>query len=59
MLLCFYLVGKLGSVIANVCVSLNSTCSASTGISPAYVLFGRESTLRLEHAVHAVTDGSV
>ena len=39
--------------------ALNSTCSASTGISPAYVLFGHEPTLPLEHAVHAVTDGPV
>ena len=36
---------------------LNSTCSASTGISPAYVLFSRKSSLPLEHAVCAVTDG--
>ena len=39
--------------------ALNSICSASTGISPAYVLFGCEPTLPLEHAVHAVTDGPV
>ena len=39
--------------------ALNSTCSASTGISPAYVVFGHEPTLPLEHAVHAVTDGPV
>ena len=39
--------------------ALNSTCSASTGISRAYVLFGREPTLPLEHAVRAITDGPV
>ena len=39
--------------------ALNSTHSASTGISPAYVLFGCEPTLPLEHAVHTVTDGPV
>ena len=39
--------------------ALNSICSASTGISPAYVLFGCEATLPLEHAVHAVTDGPI
>ena len=39
--------------------TLNSTRSASTGISPAYVLFGREPTLPLENAVCAVTDGPV
>ena len=39
--------------------ALNSTRSASTGISPAYVLFRLELTLPLEHAVHAVTDGPI
>ena len=39
--------------------ALNSTHSASTGISPAYVLFGCKPALLLEHAVHAVTDGPV
>ena len=36
--------------------ALNSTCSASTGISPAYVVFGHEPTLPLEHTVYAVSD---
>ena len=31
--------------------ALNSTKSASTGYTPAYVLFGREPVLPLEHAV--------
>ena len=39
--------------------ALNSTRSAFTGISLAYVLVGREPTLPLEHAVYAVTDGPV
>ena len=39
--------------------ALNSTHSASTGISPAYIVFGQEHTLPLEHTVGAVTDGSV
>ena len=39
--------------------ALNSTHSASTGISPAYVLFGHDPTLPLEHAVHAATDRPV
>ena len=39
--------------------ALNSTHSASTGISPAYVVFGHEPTLPLEYAVHAVSDGPV
>ena len=39
--------------------ALNSTWSASTGISPPYVEFGHKSTLPLEHAVCAVTDGPV
>ena len=36
--------------------ALNSTESASTGHTPAYVLFGREPVLPLEHAVREVTD---
>ena len=39
--------------------ALNSMCSASTGLSPAYVLFGHKPTLPLEHAVYAVIDGPV
>ena len=39
--------------------SLNSIYSASNGISPAYVVFGHETTLPLEHAVHAATDGPI
>ena len=39
--------------------ALNSTHSASPGISPAYVLFGHEPILPLEHAVRAVIDGPV
>ena len=39
--------------------ALNSTHSASIGISPAYVMFGCKPTLPLEHAVRAVTDGPV
>ena len=38
---------------------LNSTRSATTGFSPAVVVFGREPTLPMEHDVRAVTDGSV
>ena len=41
------------------CVSLNPTHSASTGISPAYVVFGHKLTLPLGHAVHAVTCGPI
>ena len=36
--------------------ALNFTCSASTGITPAFVVFGCEPTLPLEYAVCAVTD---
>ena len=36
--------------------ALNSTESASTGHTPAYVLFGHEPVLPLEHAVREVTD---
>ena len=39
--------------------TLNSTCNASIGISPAYVVFGYKPTLPLEHVVHAVTDGLI
>ena len=39
--------------------ALNSTHNASTGISPAYVLFGHEPNLPLEHAVRVVTDRPV
>ena len=39
--------------------ALNSTFSASIGISPAYVVLGYEPTLPLEHAVYAVSDGIV
>ena len=39
--------------------ALNYTYSASTGISPAYIVFSHEPTLPLEHAVHAVADGPV
>ena len=39
--------------------ALNSTHSASTAISLAYVVFGHEPTLPLKHEVHAVTDGPV
>ena len=35
---------------------LNSTKSAATGYTPAYVLYGREPMLPLEHAVRFVTD---
>ena len=38
---------------------LNSIYRASTEINPAYVLFGHEPTLPLEHIVCAVTDGPV
>ena len=37
--------------------ALNSTFSASTGISPAYVVFGLEPILPLKYTVCAVTDG--
>ena len=36
--------------------ALNSTKSASTGYSPAFVVYGREPVLPLEHALRAVTD---
>ena len=36
--------------------ALNSTKSAATGYTPAYVLYGHEPTLPLEHAVRSVTD---
>lgn len=36
--------------------ALNSTKSASTGFTPAYVVYGREPVLPLEHAVREVTD---
>ena len=39
--------------------ALNSIHSAFTGLSTAYVVFGREPSLPLEHTVHAVTDGPI
>ena len=36
--------------------ALNSTKSATTGYTPAFVLYGREPMLPLEHAVRRVTD---
>ena len=39
--------------------ALNSTRSASTKQSPAFVVFGREPNLPLEIAVHDVTDSWV
>ena len=39
--------------------TLNSTKSASTGYTPAMVLYGREPVLPVEHAVCDVTDGLV
>ena len=39
--------------------ALNYTCSASTGISLAYVVFCFKPTLPLEYAVNAITDGPV
>ena len=39
--------------------ALNSTCSASTGIIPAYAVSGHKPTLPLEYAVYAVTDRPV
>ena len=39
--------------------ALNSTKSASTGYTPAMVLYGREPVLPVEHAVQDVTDGLV
>ena len=36
--------------------ALNSTKSAATGYAPAYVLYGREPAVPLEHAVRSVTD---
>ena len=45
------------SVLLLMCeFALNSTESTSTGHTPAYVLFGREPVLPLEHAVREVTD---
>ena len=37
-------------------IALNSTCSASTGHSPSFVLYGREPVLLFEHAVCALVD---
>ena len=39
--------------------ALNSTKSISTGHTPAFVVYGREPTLPMEHALRAVTDGPV
>ena len=39
--------------------ALNSTKSASTGYTPAMVLYGREPVLPVEHAVCNVTDALV
>ena len=36
--------------------ALNSTCLASTGHSPSFVLYGHEPVLPFEHAVHALVD---
>ena len=45
------------SVLLLMCeFALNSTESASTGHTPAYVLLGHEPVLPLEHAVREVTD---
>ena len=39
--------------------ALNSTKSAAMGYTSAYVLYGREPALPLEHAVCSVTDSPV
>ena len=39
--------------------ALNSTKSASTGYTPAMVLYGREPVLPVEHDVRNVTDAPV
>ena len=39
--------------------ALNSTKSAATGYTPAYVVFGHEPVLPLDHAVRKVTDCAV
>ena len=39
--------------------ALNSTYGASIGISPAYVVFGCEPIMPLDHVVCAVMDGPV
>ena len=39
--------------------ALNSTKSASTGYTPAMVLYGHEPVLPVEHAIRDVTDGLV
>ena len=36
--------------------ALNSTCSASTGHSPSFVLYGHELVLPFEHTVRALVD---
>ena len=36
--------------------ALNSTKSASTGHTPAFIVYGREPVMPLDHAVRAVTD---
>ena len=36
--------------------ALNSTCSASTGYSPSFILYGCEPVLPFEHAVYALVD---
>ena len=39
--------------------ALNSTKSASTGYTPAMVLYGHKPVLPVEHAIRDVTDGQV
>ena len=36
--------------------ALNSTCSASMGHSPSFVLYGHEHMLLFEHTVYALVD---
>ena len=61
-ILCCYVSAQQGNqdlLLPTYEFALNSTHSASTRISPAYILFGCEPTFPSEYVVHTVTDGPV